>query len=256
MTSNEDMVWELVRQIQTYDGSRCWDAAHFLLKVMLPKQYAEVIIALKDCVTDDKAHSTRSSKSYEVIWHCAKNMPYPEFYQAWHHPPLTPHAEVPETTGVGFTPDSQSLNLAELPELLRATLNGEAELRDKVQLICINGSKFIDRNNPATKIYNEMRSQGCPKYEDGKPKTMAQLQDYWDELRLGSERALVLVFYENPTAPQGFSDTFLDALSKFDGAICAISDQPNIPQQSFSPNQPNLVVDLVGWIRKSVLENP
>ena len=83
---------------------------------------------------------------------------------------------------------------------------------------------------------------------------MVQLQDYWDEL---SDHALVLVFYENPTAPlQGFSETFLDALSRFDGAICAISDQPNIPLQSFSPNQPNRVVNVVGWIRGIVLENP
>lgn len=92
---------------------------------------------------------------------------------------------------------------------------------------------------------------------------MAQLQDYWDEHWLDdkhwldSDRALVLVFYENPiAAPQGFSETFLDGLSRFDGAICAISNQLNIPLQSFSPNQPNLVVNVVGWIREIVLENP
>jgi HEAT repeat protein len=25
------------------------------------------------------------SEDYDLIWNCAQNMPYPEFYQAWHH---------------------------------------------------------------------------------------------------------------------------------------------------------------------------
>ncbi|WP_168653602.1 MULTISPECIES: hypothetical protein [unclassified Dolichospermum] len=25
------------------------------------------------------------SEDYDSIWNCAQNMPYPEFYQAWHH---------------------------------------------------------------------------------------------------------------------------------------------------------------------------
>ncbi len=243
-----------------------WEAAWELKEILGKANMAGVVTALKDYLSNETNKLNdyvQYGHCYELVWHCAQALPYPDFYQVWHHPQLTPHPEVSETTGVGFTPDSQSLNLADLPERLRAALDRNPDLRGAVQLICINGSKFVDRNNPATKIYNEMRSQGCPNYSDGKPRTMAQLQDYWDELRLDDEhwidsaRALVLVFYENPTAPlQGFSETFLDALSRFDGAICALSNQPNIPLQSFSPNQPNLVVNVVGWIREIVLENP
>jgi hypothetical protein len=176
------------------------------------------------------------------------NSALPSLYQAWHYHTVTTHPEVPETTGVGFTLNSQSFNLAELPITFRLLLDSDSDLRSEVQLICIDANRFIDRNNPAMKIYNEMRSQACLKnYWNGKPTTMVQLQDYWDDLRLDSDQRSCLVFYENPTAsPQGFSETFLDALSRFDGAICVISNQPNIPLQSFSPNQPNLVVHVVG----------
>jgi len=95
-----------------------------------------------------------------------------------------------------------------------------------IQLICIDGSKFIDRDNPATKIYTQMVKVGCPKCNDGTPKTMAELQAYWDLLE--SDKLVILLFYENPdsSTPQGFSHIFLDALSRFDGAIALISEQP------------------------------
>jgi hypothetical protein len=131
-----------------------------------------------------------------------------------------------------------------------------------VQLICIDSSKFLERDNPATKIYNEMRRQGCPKSEDSKPKIMAQLQDYWDELNLESDKHLVLVFYESTSLVRegiaetvGFSKSFLNDLSKFDGNICVVTEQPDIPLKSFSPSQSNLAEDIVGWIRRVVLEN-
>ena len=95
---------------------------------------------------------------------------------------------------------------------------------------------FIGRNPDqyTIKIYNEMQLQGdCPNYWNGKPRTMIDLQDYWDDLRQKPDLRFVLVFYEDSTArAQGFSETFLNALSAFDGAICVFSDQPNIPRDN------------------------
>ena len=95
---------------------------------------------------------------------------------------------------------------------------------------------------------------------------MPELQNYWDLLQ--SDKRVVLVFYEgNPSiVPSlakaglgeierlGFSDTFLDALSKFDGAICVITAQPldNIPLQCLKPNQ--AIAEVVEWIKKIALE--
>src|SRR6476469_3747590 len=97
---------------------------------------------------------------------------------------------------------------------------------------------------------------GLPEYENVEPETIQKLKCYWNSLRRKSDKRLVLVFYQNPTAPlpQEFSDTFLSSLSKFDGEICVISDKPNIPLQSFSPNQPNLIEDILGWLRAKVME--
>ncbi|MGK7923299.1 MAG: NACHT domain-containing NTPase [Trichodesmium sp.] len=33
-----------------------------------------------------------------TLWYCSQNLTYPQFYQAWHHPPTTPHPEVTEQT--------------------------------------------------------------------------------------------------------------------------------------------------------------
>ncbi|NEP13479.1 MAG: NACHT domain-containing protein [Symploca sp. SIO2C1] len=43
---------------------------------------------------------------YSVIWHCAQNMTYPAFYQAWHQQ---------EIKDITTNPNSQSLNQAHLP---------------------------------------------------------------------------------------------------------------------------------------------
>jgi HEAT repeat protein/transcriptional regulator with XRE-family HTH domain len=174
-------------------------AANSLNSILQGDQFPKVVTALKHYMTDLVYENNFSfySACHDVLWRCAQNMTYPDFYQAWHHPPLAFHPEIAETSGVGFTPDSQRLNLAGFPSLLHAAINSDSKLRDKVQIICIDGSKFIDPDNPTTKIYNEMRRQGCPKSEDTKPKTMAQLQDYWDELNLESDKHLVLVFYES-----------------------------------------------------------
>lgn len=101
-----------------------------------------------------------------------------------------------------------------------------------------------------------MVKASCPKCEDGTPKTMAELQAYWDLLE--SDRTLVLLLYENPAGspPQGFSHTVIDALSKLDGAICVVTNQSmgNIPLQQFDSDQPQLVENIVGWIRAIALE--
>jgi hypothetical protein len=70
------------------------------------------------------------------------------------------------------------------------------------------------------------------------------------------------VFYESTSLVRegtaekvGFSKSFLSDLSKFDGNICVVTEQPDIPLKSFSPSQSNLAEDIVAWIRRVVLES-
>jgi HEAT repeat protein len=198
------------------------EAVWSLKKTLRDNRFSVAVSGLKDSLEDG------DERCYEIIWHCAQNMTYPAFYQAWHNQ-LAP---------------TQRLNLAELPHSLATAVANDQTLSPSIHLICINGSKFIDRDNPATKIYTEMVKSGCPRCEDSTPKTMQELQAYWD--LLDSDKRVVLVFYENT----GFSETFLDALSKFDGAICVITAQTldNIPLQCFSSGR--AIADIVEWLKQ------
>jgi len=221
----------------THEPILAREAIYFLKTIPNSNLLAIVVLGLKDYI--------KASETPEIMWHCAQNMPYPDFYQAWHQDTLTNTA-------------TATLNLANLPQILAEAINDRPDLCSKVKLICIDSDKFGNPENPATKIYNEMRLQGCDKSEDSKPKTMAELQDYWDELRIESEIPLFFICYDSTAlsaTPTGFSDSFLKALSKFDGAICVVCEQGNIPLPTFSPSQPDLVAAVVAWMRRSILEN-
>ncbi|MEO0050643.1 MAG: HEAT repeat domain-containing protein [candidate division WOR-3 bacterium] len=55
------------------------------------EQYAGVVSALKDYLSGEVYQNDfkRFHECYKVIWNCAENLPYREFYQAWHCPPTT-----------------------------------------------------------------------------------------------------------------------------------------------------------------------
>jgi HEAT repeat protein len=179
---------------------------------------------------------------YVVLWECAQTMPYPDFYQAWHQDTL------PNST-------TASLNLANLPQLLAEALNNRPDLCSKVKLIYIDTHQFIEPENPAPEIYDEMQNQNCPEWQNGYPDTMQKLKLYWNSLRRQSEISLFFICYDStalsPT-PTGFSAPFLKALSKFDRAICIVSETEDIPLPTFSPSQPNLIADIVTWISETV----
>jgi len=118
--------------------------------------------------------------------------------------------------------------------------------------------QLIDPENPAQEIYDEMRNQNCPEWQNGYPDTMQKLKIYWNSLRRQSEIPLIFICYDSTAlsaTPTGFSDSFLKALSKFDRAICIVCETEDIPLPTFSPSQPDLVPAVVAWIRRSILEN-
>jgi HEAT repeat protein/energy-coupling factor transporter ATP-binding protein EcfA2 len=227
------------------DKSRQETAAFFLTtKMTETQQMTGVVTALKDCLSHKTYENDfdRFNNSYEVIWHCAQNLPYPTFYHAWHHPPTTPHPEVP---------DWQTF-----PQDIAREINNQAELSNQIQLLCIDSKNFINPDNPAAKIYTEMLKQGCPKSEDGTPKTMADLQTYWDLLLVDTEKSLILVFYNSRgEEATGFSETFVNDLSKFDGNIAIVSENNADSLAAFSPSQSDLIGAIVRWICQVVWES-
>ncbi len=64
------------------------DAADKLQEILLINQMSQVVVALKDYLSKSNWDgSYRYEACYRVIWHCAQNMKYPDFYEAWHKLP-------------------------------------------------------------------------------------------------------------------------------------------------------------------------
>jgi hypothetical protein len=100
-----------------------------------------------------------------------------------------------------------------------------------------------------------MLNQNCPEWQNGYPDTMQKLKFYWNSLRRQSEIPLFFICYDSTAlsaTPTRFSDPFLKALSKFDGAICVVWEKRDIGLQTFSPSQPNLIAEIVAWMREKM----
>ncbi|MEG4423713.1 NACHT domain-containing protein [Microcoleus sp. D3_18_C1] len=238
---NNEAVKTLIELMHSnIDSSLRFIVAECLGKILQTHQFELAVSSIKDCLSDRVAESDFNLyyNCYKVIWPCSQNMGYPEFFRAWHG-------------------ELQSKNWELFPQDLLRAISNDSQLRDSVKLICIDGSNFIERDNPSSKIYSEIVKQGCSKSEDGTPKTMLDLQTYWD--LLDSEKQIVLVLYKNPkgSEPKDFSKCFLDAISKFDGLICVVSSQPedNLLLKQFSSHDPNLIENIIKWIKASLLEN-
>lgn len=73
--------------ITTTRENTCRQAAESLPKILKTnEQYCQVVSKLKHCLSKEMRQTNYDlfDKSYSVIWQCAQNLPYPEFYRAWH----------------------------------------------------------------------------------------------------------------------------------------------------------------------------
>ena len=149
---------------------------------------------------------------------------------------------------VGLTPTTKTLNLTQLPELLEKEKQSNPKI-SSTQIICIDVSEFIDIHNPSAEIYAEMVLAGCQERSNGEAETMKDLKVYWKLLH--SDNPVILVFYDSTALsaePVGFSDRFLKVLSTFKGAICVVTDKPSNKLKHFSPNDSQLIENIVKWI--------
>jgi HEAT repeat protein/energy-coupling factor transporter ATP-binding protein EcfA2 len=190
-------------------------------------------------LTSVSPHDTCYEYSYNILYHCAKNLPYPAFSQAWHH-----------------EEDAGKLGDTFLPQTLQTAITNDTQLKQTIHLICIDTSQFIEPDNPAAEIYLEMVQQGCPDRSQGEPTTMQQLKIYYGKL-FRTVRRVVLVFYRGGDTTGGgttvlcpYNEGFLADLSKLGGAIGVIGEKPteDIRLQFFSPMQP--MEDFLQWLRQ------
>jgi hypothetical protein len=84
---------QLLKTTENKDTRR--SAAESLEKILTtPEQYAGVASALKDNLSGEAYQNNfdRFEEHYKVVWNCAANLSYPQFYQVWHRnqPPPNP----------------------------------------------------------------------------------------------------------------------------------------------------------------------
>jgi HEAT repeat protein len=104
-SGNQKALFKLIEFIQTMDESdnkeicsteyeqhhrnlQRLEAANKLQEILLINQMPQVVVALKDYLNKSNWDSSyRYEACYRLIWHCAQNMTYPDFYEAWHKSP-------------------------------------------------------------------------------------------------------------------------------------------------------------------------
>jgi len=85
---NEGAIARLIQLLnETSDEDTRWRVADSLGKILVTKQqYAQVIFRLKDNLTDKiyQRNYNLYKQFYKLIWQCAQNLSYSDFYEAWH----------------------------------------------------------------------------------------------------------------------------------------------------------------------------
>ncbi|MEG3836138.1 hypothetical protein QUB53_13845 [Microcoleus sp. AT8-B4] len=98
---------------------------------------------------------------------------------------------------------------------------------------------------------NSSKNTTAPNPQRASPPTLTELKIY--SLLIDWEKHPILIFYED-AIPPGFSQTFLDSLTRFDATICAIADSPHPTIPTFSAQDPHLIQSIMTWLQRTILE--
>ena len=234
---NREAIAVLVKLIETTeDEDTRWRLALSLPKILTtPQQYAGVVTALKHNLSDgvDQNNFKRFHPSYNVLWNCAENLPYPEFYQAWHNPPTSPHSGE-QTFASPLTWES----LQHLP------------------LYCLNADLLADetRESEIALTLSELIWEiTCPDEDPPEPATPAELRRHLKTLKrrnLLPHRA-ILFGSETVSTPTQPTPELIAFCQKLTGviAVAFLTDDPlEAPLKGFPPNQRNLISAIETWL--------
>lgn len=173
-----------------------------------------------------------------VLFHCSENLNYKDFYHAWN--------------AMSTNQQLQGLHDFFHKNLLRVL--EDSQIIANIRLITVDSTQFSNPNNPTEDIYIEMLEQGCPESPNHRPTELTHLKTYWRlDLKSLQETPLLVIYNsQNPSHP--FSETFLQTLSTFGGLICVITGQNQSNLQTFSPQQPDVLQNIVKWLERDKLE--
>ncbi len=223
---------ELLSKIK--DQSLRDQIAENLIKILRPQDLTSVVKSLPGLWQFQKAGSAVEL----ILWYCVQNLAYPEFYQAWHQP-LPENKQDPEKAPLSYS------------DLINSLQNSPQLVKQKVHLIWIDIDQFIEPENPALDIYDQMLDQECPEFVHGLPDSMVKLRLYWHSLERQkvNTKTPALFFYSNQDDQTNVLPTLWQTLEKFKGAIALISEQVKSPT-SFSLKDSAILTSILDWLRK------
>ncbi|WP_199248988.1 HEAT repeat domain-containing protein [[Phormidium] sp. ETS-05] len=233
---NPEAIDVLVKLIETTeDEDTRWRSALSLPKILTTtQQYAEVVTALKHNLCSEVYHNNfdRFYQCYKLIWNCAENLPYPEFYQAW-HPEVT--EQTPHSGEPSFASPLTCESLQHLP------------------MYCLKANPLADETDPseiAKTLCRLIWKQALPNQRYPKPSTPADLCGELDELKFTlnpPKLAILLTNCEHPTPELiAFCRKLTDTV-----AVAFLTDAPlEAPLKGFPPNQPNLLSAIETWLEE------
>ncbi len=212
-----------------------------------PEQYAGVVSALKDCLSNEvyKSNFDRFDQCYKVVWDCAMKLPYPQFYQAWHHPTTIYHPETTEQIPVGNNSTVDNLD------------NQQIELSIKLQnlpIVCINADILATETREgeiAQILCRRIWKQAFPEQMYPRVATPADLCYSIDQCKLTfnlPKLNLLLTHCEHPTPEViDFCYQLTDTL-----AIAWLTNEPlEAPLKGFPPHQANLLSAIQTWLEET-----
>ncbi|OJJ25960.1 hypothetical protein BI308_08345 [Roseofilum reptotaenium AO1-A] len=95
---NAEAINSLVQLLhQTEDDTTCWQIVESLGDILTThKQRQEIVLALQPYLSNEKNENNLHlfDNCYELLWKIAQDLPYTDFYRAWHHLDTAPHPEV------------------------------------------------------------------------------------------------------------------------------------------------------------------
>ncbi|HEY9602184.1 MAG TPA: HEAT repeat domain-containing protein [Allocoleopsis sp.] len=219
----------LIQSISTErDVLACAYAAKSLIEI-LPVNWLRVVVEnLKTCLS--KSDYENKKNSYLVFWHCAKNMSYSDFYQAWNNHSYT-----------GQALESQLIDIA-----------SQVQPTDKIYPIAIDTQtlKLETSTNTiaqklCTKIYRKACYSDIPSVNDA-----AQLQQYIPRIQEQLQKQNLALILQGCEPTEQLID-FCYSLADRDLGIYIglITNKPlEQPLKGFLPIQDNLLSAIQSWI--------
>jgi len=236
---------ELIASTQSEDIRR--QAVKSLEEILTAEQHmAGVVTALKDGLLDETYENDfkRFKACYQVIWHCAQTLPYPKFYQAWHHPAITPHPEVADNIPAGNTPTVQNL------EKLMAPLIEQLLPPDNTYLLAIDAATLAgetDSSEIAQRLCNWIFDQ-IPGAEIPEVEKLGQLERQLSNLKKRLQKTTLALIILPGCSPYPELETFLGQLTS-QLQICWLTDAKLAPPlRAISPQQEGLLSAIQSWL--------